>query len=81
VIRFLLRGLNRPQEIEAVFDVLDAAGEAGPLLREAADLAGMPERRGERPLGRRMQPILLLGRDPAGLAMLAAGMPVRTTVP
>lgn len=37
-LRFLLRGLIRPQEIKAVFEALDATGEADPLLREAADL-------------------------------------------
>ncbi|MFI5649270.1 NACHT domain-containing protein [Kitasatospora sp. NPDC051705] len=38
VIRFLLRGLIRPQEIKAVFDSLDEAGKDDPLLREAASL-------------------------------------------
>lgn len=38
VLRFLLRGLARPQEVTAVFDALDRAGVNDPLLREHADL-------------------------------------------
>jgi hypothetical protein len=38
VLRFLIRGLARPAEVTAIFDVLDAVGTDDPLLKEHQEL-------------------------------------------